>query len=157
MLWHSHRVYRVPGFLSSRLSWLPPPPYPLASVVPPPYMIVFFRFRIWTVWNVACLCNNFISIKQNKNIFLGLLSVTFRFICLWNFWEWIQPSRWALSFFLHFLFWIRRILKNEVEIIKVRLPGLNNRWERRFVRIRLGPTTVEYSLIKRPYCSHRRS
>ncbi len=31
----NHRVYRVPGFLSSRPNWLPPPPQPQASVVPP--------------------------------------------------------------------------------------------------------------------------
>jgi hypothetical protein len=33
-----HRIDRVPGFLSSRLNWYPPPPHPLASVpVPPPF------------------------------------------------------------------------------------------------------------------------
>jgi hypothetical protein len=31
-----HRVYRVPGFLSSLQNWLPPPPHPPASVAPPP-------------------------------------------------------------------------------------------------------------------------
>jgi hypothetical protein len=30
-----HRVYRVPDFLSGRPNWLPPPPHPPASVVPP--------------------------------------------------------------------------------------------------------------------------
>ncbi len=30
-----HRVYRVPGLLSSRLNWLPPPPHPQASVALP--------------------------------------------------------------------------------------------------------------------------
>jgi hypothetical protein len=30
----NHRVDRVPGLLSSRPNWLPPPSYPLASVAP---------------------------------------------------------------------------------------------------------------------------
>ncbi len=42
---HVHRVDRVPGFLSSRSNWLPPPPYPQAKVAlqrtgmfpPPPH------------------------------------------------------------------------------------------------------------------------
>ncbi len=29
-----HKVYRVPGFLSSLQNWLPPPPHPQASVAP---------------------------------------------------------------------------------------------------------------------------
>ncbi len=32
-----HRVDRVPGFLFSCPNWLPPPPYPQASVAPPPF------------------------------------------------------------------------------------------------------------------------
>jgi hypothetical protein len=32
-----HRVYRVPGFLSSRPNWVPPPPLPLGSVAPSPF------------------------------------------------------------------------------------------------------------------------
>jgi hypothetical protein len=32
-----HRVDRVPGFLSGRPNWLPPPPHPQASVAPPPF------------------------------------------------------------------------------------------------------------------------
>jgi hypothetical protein len=31
-----HKLDRLPGFLSSRPNWLPPPPLPLASVTPPP-------------------------------------------------------------------------------------------------------------------------
>jgi hypothetical protein len=31
-----HRVYRVPGFLSSRPNWVPPLPHPQASVASPP-------------------------------------------------------------------------------------------------------------------------
>jgi hypothetical protein len=36
--WFTKRVDRVPGFLSSCLNWLPPPPHPQVSVAPPaPY------------------------------------------------------------------------------------------------------------------------
>ncbi len=33
---NQHRAYRVPGFLSSRPNWLPPPLHPQAGVAPPP-------------------------------------------------------------------------------------------------------------------------
>jgi hypothetical protein len=38
---HDHRVYRVPGFLSSRPNWLPPPIHPQASIAfsPPPPLV----------------------------------------------------------------------------------------------------------------------
>jgi hypothetical protein len=37
-LYHrGQRVYRVPGLLSSRPNWVPPPPHPQESVVPPPF------------------------------------------------------------------------------------------------------------------------
>jgi hypothetical protein len=32
-----HRVFRVPGFLSSRPNWGPQPPHPQESVAPPPF------------------------------------------------------------------------------------------------------------------------
>ncbi len=38
LLGKRHRVYRVPGFLSSRLNWAPQPPHPQASV------FLFFYF-----------------------------------------------------------------------------------------------------------------
>ncbi len=47
-----HRVERVPGFLSSRPSWLSPPPHPQASVAPPPPQL---WFRGGGGWGHTCL------------------------------------------------------------------------------------------------------
>jgi hypothetical protein len=35
----TENTYRVPGFLSSRPNWVPPPPHPLGSVAPLPFWV----------------------------------------------------------------------------------------------------------------------
>jgi hypothetical protein len=59
----AHRLYRVPGFLSTRPNWVPPPPHRLASVDPPPSP-TFHLYENRKNWQQINPWNNSFSTKK---------------------------------------------------------------------------------------------